>query len=145
VQASTSSSSDEREDLQCSDEEEAERRPIRVVVNTSSDDSEFVEQNEIQDNVPLKHCTPRKSVRGARGQGHGSTATHRETVVSKRSHPLSSSSVGGSRSLPSSPRRGHNRPTVIICHGAVPRSCFFWISRFCYDLLLCCITSMLNY
>jgi hypothetical protein len=28
-----------------------------VVVDTSSDDSEFVEQNEIQDHVPLKHCT----------------------------------------------------------------------------------------
>jgi hypothetical protein len=76
-----------------------------VVVETSSDDSEFVEQNKIQDHVSLKHCTPRKSVRGARGQGRGSTATRWETVVSKRSHPLSSSSVGGSRSLPSSPSR----------------------------------------
>jgi hypothetical protein len=40
-----------------------------VVVDTSSDDSEFVEQNEIQDPMLLKHRTPRKSARGARGQG----------------------------------------------------------------------------
>jgi hypothetical protein len=38
-----------------------------VVVDTSSDDSEFVEQNEIKDHVPLKHHTPRKSERGSRG------------------------------------------------------------------------------
>ena len=94
-----------------------------MVVDTSSDDSEFVEQNEIQDHVPLKHRTPRKSARGARGQGRGSTATRRRTVVSKRRHPLSSSSVGGSRSLPSSPSRGHHRPAVIIRHGAALRPC----------------------
>jgi hypothetical protein len=67
VQATSSSSPDEREDPQLFDEDEAERRPIRVVVDTSSDDLEFVEQNEIQDHVPLKHGTPRKSTRGARG------------------------------------------------------------------------------
>jgi hypothetical protein len=117
------SSSDEREDLQWSGEEEAERRPIRVVVDTSSDDLEFVEQNEIQDHVPLKYHTPRKSTRGARGEGRGSTATHRGTVVSKRPHPLSFSSVGGSRSLPSSPSRGHHRAAFMICHGAAPRPC----------------------
>jgi hypothetical protein len=94
-----------------------------VVVDTSSNDSEFVEQNEIQDHVPLKHRTPRKSARGARGQGRGSTATRQGTVISKCRHPLSSSSVGGSRSLPSSPSRGHHRPTVIIRHGAAPRQC----------------------
>jgi hypothetical protein len=55
--------------------------------------------------------------------GCGSTATHQGTFVSKHHHPLSSSSVGRSRSLPSSPRRGHHRSTVIICHGAAPRSC----------------------
>jgi hypothetical protein len=38
---------DESENLQWYDEEEAERRPIWVVVDKSSDDSEFVEQNEI--------------------------------------------------------------------------------------------------
>jgi hypothetical protein len=92
-----------------------------VVVDTSSDDSEFVEQNEIQDHVPLKHRTPHKSVRGARGQGHGSTATHRRTIVSKRYHPLSSTSVGDSRSLPSSPSKGHHRLDIIIRHGAAPR------------------------
>jgi hypothetical protein len=43
AQATSSSSSDEREDLQWSDEEEVEQRPIQVVVDTSSDDSEFVE------------------------------------------------------------------------------------------------------
>jgi hypothetical protein len=37
-----------------------------VVVDTSYDDSEFVEQNEIQDHVPLKHRTHHKSARGAR-------------------------------------------------------------------------------
>jgi hypothetical protein len=52
AQATSSSSSDKREDLQWSEEEEAERMPIRVVVDTSFDDSEFVEQNEIQDHVP---------------------------------------------------------------------------------------------
>jgi hypothetical protein len=93
------------------------------VADTSSDDSEFAEQNEIQDHVPLKHRTPRKSARGARGEGHGSTATHRGTIVSKRCHPLSSSSVSGSRSLPSSPKRGHHYPTVIIRHRAAPRLC----------------------
>jgi hypothetical protein len=82
-----------------------------------------VEQNEIQDHVPLKYCTPRKSARGAKGQGRGSTATHRETDVSKCRHPLSSSSVGGSRSLPSSSSRGHQRLAVIIRHGAAPRLC----------------------
>jgi hypothetical protein len=46
AQATSSSSSNERENLQWSDEKEAERRPIRVVVDTSSDDSEFVEQND---------------------------------------------------------------------------------------------------
>jgi hypothetical protein len=75
TQATSSSSSDEREDPQLSDEEEAEQRPIRVVVDTSSDDSKFVEQNEIQDHVPLKHRAPRKSDRGAKGQGCGSTTT----------------------------------------------------------------------
>jgi hypothetical protein len=69
TQATCSSSSDEREDLQGSDEEEVEWRPIRVVVDTSSNDSEFVEQNEIQDHVPLKHRTPRKSARGAGVRG----------------------------------------------------------------------------
>jgi hypothetical protein len=82
-----------------------------------------VEQNEIQDHVPLKHHTPRKSARGARGQGRENTATRRGAVVSKRCHPLSSSSVDGSRSLPSSPSRGHHRPAVIIRHGAAPRPC----------------------
>jgi hypothetical protein len=57
-----------------------------VVVDTSSDDSEFVEQNEIQDHVPLKHRTPRKLARGARGEGRGSTATPRGTIFSKRCH-----------------------------------------------------------
>jgi hypothetical protein len=75
------------------------------VVDTSSDDSEFLEQNEIQDHVPLKH---RKSARVDRGQGCGSTATRQATSVSKCRHPLSSSSVGGSRSLPSSASRGHH-------------------------------------
>jgi hypothetical protein len=42
--------------------------PIRVVVDTSSDDLEFVEENEIQDHVPLKHRTPPKSAKGARGE-----------------------------------------------------------------------------
>jgi hypothetical protein len=122
-QATSSSSSDEREDLQWSDEEEAKWRPIRVVVDTSSDDSEFVEQNEIQDHVPLKHRTPLKSARGARGQGCGSAATRWGTIVSKRRHPLSSSSVSDSQSLPSSLSRGHHRPTVIIRHGEAPRPC----------------------
>jgi hypothetical protein len=45
AQATSSSSSDEREDLQWSHEEEAKRRPIRVVDDTSFDDSEFLEQN----------------------------------------------------------------------------------------------------
>jgi hypothetical protein len=94
-----------------------------VVVDTSSDDSEFVEQNEIQDHVPLKHRTPRNSARSARGEGRRSTATRRGTVVSKRCHPLSSSSVSGSRSLPSSSSRGHHRPAVIIRHGAAPGPC----------------------
>ena len=69
AQATSSSSSDEREDLQWSDEEEAERRPIGVVVDTSSDDSEFVEQNEIQDHVPLKIAplTSQQEVPGVRG------------------------------------------------------------------------------
>jgi hypothetical protein len=40
-----------------------------VVFDTSSNDSKFVEQNEIQDHVPLKHPTPHKSARGAKGQG----------------------------------------------------------------------------
>jgi hypothetical protein len=105
AQATSPSSSDEREELQWSNEEEAEQRPIRVVVDTSSDDSEFLEQNEIQDHVPLKH---RKSARVDRGQGCGSTATRQATSVSKCRHPLSSSSVGGSRSLPSSASRGHH-------------------------------------
>jgi hypothetical protein len=78
------------------DEEEVERRPIRVLVDTSSDISEFVKQIEIQDHVPLKHRTPRELARGARDQGRGSTATHRGTVISKHHHPLSSSSFGGS-------------------------------------------------
>jgi hypothetical protein len=73
--------------------------------------------------VPLKHRTPRKSTRGARGEGCGSTATRQGTVVSKRHHPFSSSSVGDSRSLPSSSSRGHHQPAVIIRHGAVPRPC----------------------
>jgi hypothetical protein len=60
-----------------------------VVVDTSSDNSEFVEQNDIQDHVPLKPRTPRKLARGARSQGHGSTTTRRGTVVSKRRHILS--------------------------------------------------------
>jgi hypothetical protein len=93
------------------------------VVDTSSDDSESVEQNEIQDHVPLKHHTPRKSARGARGEGCGSTTTRRGTVVSKRHYPLSSSSVRDSQSLPSSSRRGHHRSTVNICHVVAPRSC----------------------
>jgi hypothetical protein len=38
VQATFSSSSDEREDPLLSGDEEAERRPIRVLVDTSSDD-----------------------------------------------------------------------------------------------------------
>jgi hypothetical protein len=65
----TSSSSNEREDLLWSDEEEAKRRPIRVVVDTSSDDSEFLEQNEIQDHVPLKHRTrtSQQEVPGVKG------------------------------------------------------------------------------
>jgi hypothetical protein len=67
-----------------------------VVVDTSSDDSEFVEQNEIEDHVPLKHRTPHKLERGARGQGRESTATRRGTIISKRRHPLSSSSVDNS-------------------------------------------------
>jgi hypothetical protein len=79
--------------------------------------------NEIQDYVPLKYRTPRKSAKGTRGQGRGSTATRRGTIVSKRCHPLSSSSVGGSRSQLSSSSRGHHRLTVIIRHGAAPRSC----------------------
>jgi BRCT domain type II-containing protein len=74
-----------------SEEEEAERRPIRVVVDTSYDDSEIVEQHKIQDHVPLKHRTPRKSATGSKSQGRRSTATCRGTVVSKRHHPLSSS------------------------------------------------------
>jgi hypothetical protein len=82
-----------------------------------------MEQSEIQDHVPLKHRTPCNSARGARGEGHESTTTRWGTVVSKRHHPLSSSSVGGSRSLPSSPSRGHHQPTIIICHGAAPRQC----------------------
>jgi hypothetical protein len=82
-----------------------------------------VEQNEIQDHVPLKHRTPRNSARDTRGQGRGSTATHWGTVVSKRRHPVSSSSVSGSRSLPSSSSRGHHRPVVIIHHGAAPGPC----------------------
>jgi hypothetical protein len=69
VMQATSSSFDEREGLQWSNEEEAERRTIRVVADTSSDDSEFVEQNEMQDHVSLKHRTPRKLARGARGEG----------------------------------------------------------------------------
>jgi hypothetical protein len=69
AQSTSSSFSDEREDLHWSDEEEAQWRPIRVLVDTSFDDSEFVEQNEIQDHVPLKHRTPRKSASGARGEG----------------------------------------------------------------------------
>jgi hypothetical protein len=68
----TSSAAAEREDLQWSDEEEVEQRLIRVVIDTSSDDLEFVEQNEIKDHVPLKHRTPCKSARGARGEGRGS-------------------------------------------------------------------------
>jgi hypothetical protein len=40
VQATSSSSPDEREDPQLFDEDEAERRPIRVVVDTSSDEAE---------------------------------------------------------------------------------------------------------
>jgi hypothetical protein len=87
---------DEKEGPQWSDKEEAERWPIRVVVDTSSDDSEFVEQNEIQDHVPLKHCTPRKSARGTRGDGRRSTATRRGTVVSKHRHHLSSSLIHSS-------------------------------------------------
>jgi hypothetical protein len=63
------------------DEEEAEQRTIRVVFDTSSDDSEFVEQNEIQDHVPLKHHTPRKSARGARVQGHGSAMLTDKTRI----------------------------------------------------------------
>jgi hypothetical protein len=47
AQATSSSSSNEKNDPQLSNEGEAEQRPIRVVVDTSSDDSEFVEQNEI--------------------------------------------------------------------------------------------------
>jgi hypothetical protein len=70
AQTTSSSSFDEREDPQLFDEEEVERRPIRVLVDTSSDDLEFVEQNEIQDHVHLKHRIPLKSARGARGQGH---------------------------------------------------------------------------
>jgi hypothetical protein len=93
------------------------------VVDTSSDDSEFVEQNEIQNHVPLKHLTPRKSARGASGQGCGSTATCRGTVISKHCHPRSFSSVGGSRSLPSSPSTGHHRPAIIIRQGAAPSPC----------------------
>jgi hypothetical protein len=52
-----------------SDEGEGERRPIRVVVDTSSNDSEFVELNEIQDHVPLKHRTlaSLQEVPGVRG------------------------------------------------------------------------------
>jgi hypothetical protein len=46
-----------------------------VVVDTSFDDSKFVEENEIQDHVPIKHGTPRKSARGARVQRRGSTTT----------------------------------------------------------------------
>jgi hypothetical protein len=114
AQATSSSSSDERE---------AKRRPIRVVVDTSFDDSEIVEQNEIQDHVPPKHRTPRKSARRVRAQGCKSMATRRGTIVSKCRHPLSSSFVSGSRSLPSSPSRGHHRPVVIIRHGEVPRLC----------------------
>jgi hypothetical protein len=87
-----------------------------VVVDTSSDDLEFLEQNDIQDYVPLKHRTPRKSARGAKREGCGSTATRKRTVVSKRRHLLSYSLVGGGRSLPSSPSRGHHRPVVIIRH-----------------------------
>jgi hypothetical protein len=115
AQATSSSSSNEREYLRWSDEKEAERTPIRVVVNTSSDDSEFVEQNEIQDHVPLKHR--------CQGSGSGNTATRQGTVVSKRRHPLSSSSVGGNRARPSSPSRGHHRPAVVIRHGVAPRPC----------------------
>jgi hypothetical protein len=37
------------------------------LLDTSSDDLEFVEHVEIQYQVPLKHHTPRKSARGARG------------------------------------------------------------------------------
>jgi hypothetical protein len=96
VQATSSSSFDERENPKWSDEEEAWRRPIRVVVDTCSYDSEFVEKNEIQDHVRTKHHTTRKSARGARGQGCGSNATSRGNVISKRHHPLSSPSVGGS-------------------------------------------------
>jgi hypothetical protein len=123
AQATSPSSSDEREDLQWSDEEEVERGPIWVLVDTSYDDSKFVKQNEIQDHVPLKHRTPRKSARGASGEGRRRTATHRGTVISKRHHPLSSSLVGGSRSLPSSPSIGHHRPAVIIRHEVAPRPC----------------------
>jgi hypothetical protein len=77
-----------------------------------------VDQIEIQDHVPLKHHTPRKSARGARGQGCRSSATQWGSR-----HPPSSSSVGGSRSLPSSLSRGHHRPTFIICQEVAPRPC----------------------
>jgi hypothetical protein len=71
------------------------------VVDTSSDDSEFVEQNEIQD-VPLKHRTPRKSARGARVRGAEAPPLAGELSS------LSSSAVGSSRSLPSSLSRAHH-------------------------------------
>jgi hypothetical protein len=67
--------------------------------------------------------TPRKSTRGARGQGRSSITTHQGTVVSKRRHVLSSSSIGSSRSSAYLPSRGHHRPAIIIRLRAVPRLC----------------------
>jgi hypothetical protein len=75
-----------------SDEEEAERRPIWVLDDISSDDPEFVEQIEIQDHVPLKHRTPRESARGVRGQDHRSTPLAGDCHLQ----------------APSSPSRGHH-------------------------------------
>ncbi|XP_022684223.1 keratin, type II cytoskeletal 2 epidermal-like [Setaria italica] len=102
----------------------------RATTGTSSDDSKYVEQMEIVDQVPVRHRTIRKSARGGYGQGRGSTATLRGTTIPKRGArggrkgPPPSSSVSGSRSLPSSLSGDHGPPSWSSTggHGAAPSS-----------------------
>nr|XP_034569866.1 dermokine-like [Setaria viridis] len=116
------------------DPEPSDSLSPRVMVDTFSNDSEYVEQMEIVNQVPLQCRTIRKSAKGGHGQGRGSTATHQGTTIIKhgarggRKGPPSFSSVGvqggpqsstggGNGGLPSSMGNGNGGPPSSIGGG----------------------------